>query len=353
MFESKRNLGGISERREIWLDACRGFAMLLVLLGHNDPPFIRLIYGFHIPLFYLISGYLFKPGAKQPGFKEAITKILNRYIIPYYVLCFINLLLHYIILVVATDTYLNASQILTYIKGIILVGENMPDCAPLWFLFSMGIVRFIFWCIRKIKDIGIRISIYCVGSIFWYFVWDDFNVNGKVRLPFAIHTVWIGVIFMEIGYLVKQYGFIEKAAGKSVGVRVSLVANGLLVGLAAIWFNRADPRVDISYGNVGSIPLMFVGALGVSGSLMLLFRLVKDKKWIKPLCYIGMHTVFIMAFDWFSNTLGGQILEEFLKKWNWAVSFGSRLIILALMLALWQLILKFIPDSKFKRLIDI
>ena len=37
--------------RTLWIDACRGIAIILVLLGHNNPPFVRTIYGFHMPLF--------------------------------------------------------------------------------------------------------------------------------------------------------------------------------------------------------------------------------------------------------------------------------------------------------------
>ena len=355
MLEGVKSNKGTGSDRMVWIDACRGLAMIFVLLGHNNPPFIRFIYGFHIPLFYLLSGYLYKPGYKQPGFKKIVGNIIGRFFIPYYVLCFINLFLHGAILVIATNTWLNVPQILDYIKGILLVDYkfDMPDCSPLWFLFSMGLVRILFWVIRKIKDIGIRLTIYTAGSIFWYIVWDDFRVDGKVMLPFAIHTVWIGLIFMEIGYLIKQYGFIEKAAARSGRFKAAIVLNGLLVGFAGIALNRVEPRVDISYGCVGSIPLMFLGALGVSGSIMCLFRFYKDKKWLKPLAYIGKHTIFLMAFDWFSNTLGGQILENFLKDWNWGVSFVTRIILLAAMLALWQLILKHVPEGKAKKALDI
>ena len=42
------------------------FGIILVVLGHSfyqfpsDTPFIRWIYGFHMPLFFFISGYLLK-----------------------------------------------------------------------------------------------------------------------------------------------------------------------------------------------------------------------------------------------------------------------------------------------------
>lgn len=45
--------------RLVWIDALRGFAILLVIVGHTSPPFQKLIYGFHMPLFFILSGFIF------------------------------------------------------------------------------------------------------------------------------------------------------------------------------------------------------------------------------------------------------------------------------------------------------
>jgi fucose 4-O-acetylase-like acetyltransferase len=46
-----------------WIDTLKGIAISLVVLGHamNTGPFRNWIYLFHIPLFFLLSGYLHKP----------------------------------------------------------------------------------------------------------------------------------------------------------------------------------------------------------------------------------------------------------------------------------------------------
>lgn len=46
--------------RIAWVDGLRGIAILLVVLGHVNPPFKKIIYGFHMALFFIISGFLFK-----------------------------------------------------------------------------------------------------------------------------------------------------------------------------------------------------------------------------------------------------------------------------------------------------
>lgn len=38
----------------------KGICMLFVVAGHAGCPFTRFIYLFHMPVFFMISGYLFK-----------------------------------------------------------------------------------------------------------------------------------------------------------------------------------------------------------------------------------------------------------------------------------------------------
>lgn len=45
-------------RRIVWVDVCKGIGIILVVLGHTGSPFVRLIYSFHMLLFFIISGFL-------------------------------------------------------------------------------------------------------------------------------------------------------------------------------------------------------------------------------------------------------------------------------------------------------
>ena len=48
----------IMERNKA-LDICKGLGILLVIVGHMQTPFGRTIYGFHMGLFFFLSGYCF------------------------------------------------------------------------------------------------------------------------------------------------------------------------------------------------------------------------------------------------------------------------------------------------------
>ena len=53
-------------KRVPYVDIARGIGIILVVIGHNDfsliAPFAhKLIYSFHMPMFFFISGMFFKP----------------------------------------------------------------------------------------------------------------------------------------------------------------------------------------------------------------------------------------------------------------------------------------------------
>ena len=63
-----------------WLDMARGIAMLFIIIGHCDglPQIMRhAIFSFHVPLFFILSGYVYKKKEKS------IRKDLKQLMIPY------------------------------------------------------------------------------------------------------------------------------------------------------------------------------------------------------------------------------------------------------------------------------
>ena len=61
--------------RKYWIDYLKAIAIYLVILGHlPDELHIKWgIYLFHMPLFFIISGYLYKPRKVKDEIKKVIT----------------------------------------------------------------------------------------------------------------------------------------------------------------------------------------------------------------------------------------------------------------------------------------
>lgn len=87
-------MNSMSERKHIeWIDGAKGFAILLVIIGHcidgyKDAELFKqytfifnslhyFIYSFHMPLFFMISGYLFFYAYKNITIKKLIEKLID------------------------------------------------------------------------------------------------------------------------------------------------------------------------------------------------------------------------------------------------------------------------------------
>ncbi len=66
------------DKREYWLDIAKSIGIFLVVLGHTsiNENLKIFIYSFHMPLFFLISGFLFKT---NDNFKNFFIKQFKRY----------------------------------------------------------------------------------------------------------------------------------------------------------------------------------------------------------------------------------------------------------------------------------
>jgi fucose 4-O-acetylase-like acetyltransferase len=67
--------------RKIWIDFAKAIGIWLVILGHMPllPNLKNIIYSFHMPLFFFISGFL----EKNNGIKYAIYNGFQKLIVPY------------------------------------------------------------------------------------------------------------------------------------------------------------------------------------------------------------------------------------------------------------------------------
>lgn len=91
-------------QRNIALDITKGIGILLVILGHCGSipymPIRHFIFTFHMPLFFLVSGYLYK--AKNA--KDSIKKDLVRLGLPYAFTC-LAIVLYYFLYFLISKTH--------------------------------------------------------------------------------------------------------------------------------------------------------------------------------------------------------------------------------------------------------
>lgn len=117
--------------RIVWIDWAKVIGIYLVILGHMPIHGKSLIYCFHMPFFFIISGYLYKhvPISKEIG------KSFRSLIVPYFIYSLLLFCLwaciHSVTGKIVVDIALGNQELLPRIFG------------PLWFVVSLIIMRIV------------------------------------------------------------------------------------------------------------------------------------------------------------------------------------------------------------------
>ena len=123
-------------KRVEYVDIAKGIGIVLVVMGHNDfaliSPFAhKLIYSFHVPMFFFMSGMFFKPDLSFWTFvQQRFKKLLKPFL-------FILLFIYFTSISFSKVSILEASRRL--IKAMYANGHYL-DWVQLWFLPHLFVV---------------------------------------------------------------------------------------------------------------------------------------------------------------------------------------------------------------------
>lgn len=121
-----------------FIDALRGLAIVLVVLGHalqytlsapDDAPVYRLIYSFHMPLFMFISGFVYS-GAKRSAYEELRLKSQS-------------LLLPFICWLPVTFIWVSLGSMPVTPQAFVVRVLSAPDAGGLWFLWVLYLMNLV------------------------------------------------------------------------------------------------------------------------------------------------------------------------------------------------------------------
>ena len=79
--------------RYTFIDASRGWGIILVIFGHllvAETPLYTVIYSFHMPFFFLISGMFVKP---QLPFRKYVWKYTKKLLFPFIIVFIIGFII--------------------------------------------------------------------------------------------------------------------------------------------------------------------------------------------------------------------------------------------------------------------
>lgn len=210
---------GSTKKRIEYLDVAKGIAMVCVIVSHlGDIPNLlsRVCFSFHMPLFFLLSGYFFRKEDGNLLIKRKARQLLKPYTITS-------------VLVIISSIFWNG-----ILKNeSVTVGRNMLEWLWAFFYGSGNTFDSPYW----IKQIG---AIWFLPALFFALILLRFCLNQKYSFLWIVLLMWVGcdaldvlwlpfsilaslaaLGYLYIGYKMKEYHILEQ-----------LIASPIIVGTA-------------------------------------------------------------------------------------------------------------------------
>lgn len=268
-----------------WIDAAKGIAMFLVVLGHNPlpPAAVRIIYCLNVPIFFLMSGYTFRT-EKYSSIWELAKVLARRVVLPYVLMNCAAFGVFYWTRGLHPDLSGAKQLFLGMVYG---VGDNgsLRFNIPLWFLPCLCVVQCFWYLIdrygKKAKTFWILLS-----SVIGYFIF----ALVQVRLPWGIDVAFTGLVFFALGNFFRKEQ-LENALFRIPSVLGFVVMMGCNVGFNVL-NKSAYPNVDINSMIFGNFFLFYI--CSVSGCIAIVY-LARLFQWSRILRYIGRNTLWVLG----------------------------------------------------------
>ena len=197
---NQRSIRVKNKKRLAWIDIAKGLGMICVVMGHSfllnaQALYMKaIIYGFHMPLFFIISGYLINDSMNRGKIiKKRVQSLLIPYVTYSIIIRLFNIVLDYIRGI--------KHNMFNDVVGSIVQIRGTNYSGVVWFLTWMFVSQLIMLIILKIATTEIWRNIICIilfliGSIIT-------NVL-RYKLPWHVDAAFISVLFLRFGMIYKN-----------------------------------------------------------------------------------------------------------------------------------------------------
>ena len=245
----------------LYMNVAKALGICLIVIGHSftedSSSTIRsFVYLFHVPLFFMISGYFFKEDyLRTPG--RLIFRRIKSLWVPFFSWSLLFILLHnlfFVLHIYSTEVTFRGSSVLynssaTTIKNIsylFLFRTSEQLLAGFWFISSLFFTVIIFLTYNLItKKINNHYKLFIMSSI--GFVLGVLLYKFELRIPFIPYDIRLPLVTTFLYFI----GFTYKKYENFVPIRVWLVLVSILL-LSIV--NAADfVKIDSIFNVVGSL----------------------------------------------------------------------------------------------------
>lgn len=299
----------ITKDESAYLYILKGLGILLVVLGHTNIPnsLVNMIFSFHMPLFFFISGYLFDYNKYQTSFFLILEKKAKSLLWPY----------------VTFSLYALFFSVVLYNKEIyningMLLGMYHSINGPLWFLTTLFSTQIIFALLLKVKNFKfILFTVVFLGFINQIF----FNL----RLFFNVDVACSMLIFFYLGFIIKQLNITFYQLKNCDRLYLLLIS---ILLFTVLFFISKDLKFNVLYGAYSSLEIFFISTvLGICLIKIISILIFRSKNLAyKFFIFLGKNTLIIYA----THLIYARLVNEIVGR----LVFGLHKLIILLLIYL-------------------
>jgi fucose 4-O-acetylase-like acetyltransferase len=313
-----------AQPRNTWLDLAKGVAIILVVIGHSASFDVSPIYWFHMPAFFMMSGYFFRPQTNLHSIKSWIKKRARQLFIPYLFFLLLISAIRYIVLV--SQSEMTLTWLVEDLVSIVVGGRFFPSdfYVVMWFIpclfFTqlLGVLTFYFFK-KKSSRICILLLFYVLAHLENWLTYE-FNIF----VPLNLDVAMLALPYYMLGYFVRR---VMKKMNFMKLVIVGLLSTGVLL------FNITRPIayiLDMRSVTYHHFFLDFVTPFALTVLLFISCALLsKTGRLVGWLTSIGQSSLIIM----YTHVPIKIVLEQLLKANNLMIVLAG--ILLPLLFSKW------------------
>lgn len=285
VFCERMEAGALADRRIDWIDRAKGMAVFLVVLGHTPvpAPLVREIYTFHMPLFFFLSGWVFRP-ERYRGWRDFAANKARSLLVPY--TCF-GLLRAGAVLIAGWAGLVEPGNPLELFGGIAVSLRKTAWSAGLWFLPCLFVSEMLFYgLLRLARGSGGRAAaLFLAASL----AGGVYATLGGPVLPWGIDVSCTCAALLGVGYLTRTCAKRLRRCARPAAALVLLAVNLASGALHFAWTGR---QVDLYAGEIGLYPLFWIAALSGIGAAVIAAKLLHCGK---LLGLVGRNSIIFYA----------------------------------------------------------
>lgn len=285
----------MATQRDITFDILKGLGIILVMLCHlvyNEGLIHKVVYSFHMPLFFLISGYFVKDANCFVDFLNLTKRNARRLLLPFLVTMFMLVVWGAILAYAKQDIAFFMRPLLSLLLANadpIDTQWGMPYAGCLWFLVALFVARECFALLQiALRNVSSRFRSHIILVICIVISWLVSVIHPKMlSLPFSIAQGLTALVFVAAGWYVKQN---PSFTGRMRWLCVLCWPLSIMYG-----------RINMESCTLSAYPLSVLGACGAVFLLYCIFSLEKMKGNVFSRCltWCGINSLVILCMHHF------------------------------------------------------